>query len=157
MSRPARLNLLTARDRMVGLVALEWPEAGWDPAHDVRQHAALDLRAVHRSACLPGNLGDGADVIEVAVGDEDRLDLHPERVRRGKQAVGLVARIHDHPAVRIGGRADDVGVLLDRTDGEGADIRDGHLDGALPPVRRALIREPSFPQRFAWPCFACGA
>jgi hypothetical protein len=44
----------------------------------------------------------GSDVIEVAVGDEDRLDVDAERVNRLRQALGLVAGVDQQ---RTGGVA----------------------------------------------------
>ena len=121
---------------MLGLKALKGTKARRHPAHDVGQHRALDLRAVDGSAGRLGDGRDGADVVEVAVGDEDRLELHVERVDRAQQALGLVAGIDDHRARGAGGlciraRAHDVAVLLHRADGEGADVEAAHLEARV--------------------------
>ena len=42
---------------------------------------------------------DRADVIEVTVGDQDRLDLDPERVGGREQPLGLIAGVDDHRAL----------------------------------------------------------
>ncbi len=98
MSRPARLRCSPPATRVLGLVALERPEPGRHPAHDVGEQRALDLRAVHGRAGGARDRRDGADVVEVAVREQDRLDLHAERVDRGEQALGLIARVDDHRA-----------------------------------------------------------
>ena len=84
---------------------------------------ALDLRAVHGGAGRARQRRDGADVVEVAVGDEDRLDLHAER------SIAASSRSGSSPGSTIstaplGARAvaDDVGVLLDRPDRERAHV-----------------------------------
>ena len=116
--KAGELERLAARDRVVGVIALERTESGpRDVVHDVRQHLCLELGAVDRS---PGRLGDRrhrTDVVEVGVGDEDRLDLHPERIDRLDQALGLVAWVdHQRPLGRP--LAHDEAVLLHRPDGE---------------------------------------
>ncbi len=102
---------------------------------------ALDLRAVDRRAGRPRDRRDGADVVEVAVGDEDRLDLDAQLLHGREQPLGLLAGIDDHrpPRLSVGvpARADDVGVLLYRADGERANVEPAHRDAALP-SRRAF-------------------
>jgi hypothetical protein len=66
-------------------------------------------------------------VVEVAVGDEDRLDRHAERLDRLDEALGLVARV-DQQRVLGALAAGDPGVLLHRPDGEAADV---HQDFCL--------------------------
>ena len=53
---------------------------------------------VHRGAGRPGHRRDRADVVEVRVGDQDRLDrLDPEAARAPPSSrSGLVARVDDH-------------------------------------------------------------
>ena len=56
----------------------------------------------------PGRAGhrrDRADVVEVGVGEQDRLDGRAELLDRGEDAVGLVARVDDDRAVAAVGRA----------------------------------------------------
>ena len=60
----------------------------------------LDLRAVDGRAGRAGDRRDRADVVEVAVGDQDRLDLDAERLDRVEQPLGLIARVDDHRARR---------------------------------------------------------
>ena len=125
--------MLAAGDGVLGLVALERPEPGWRPLHDVREQRALDLRAVDGGAGRARHRRDRADVIEVAVGDQDRLDLHPERVDRGQQALGLIAGVDEHGALGVGRGAHDVGVLLHEPDGERPHVQSAHRDAAFPP------------------------
>ena len=67
----------------------------------------LELRAVDRRPSRARDRGDRADVIEVRVGQQDRLELlDPERVERLEQPLGLVAGIEDHGAVRALGSND---------------------------------------------------
>src|ERR1700730_10085119 len=122
-------------------MALERPEAGRHPAYDVHQDGPLDLRAVDRGARRPRQRRDRADVIEVAVGHEDRLDLDTELLRRLQQPLGLFARVDHHglPGLRSGSH--DVSVLLHRADCEGADVQATHWEAAFPPPPRlALLR-----------------
>src|SRR4029077_11264929 len=98
--------------------------------------------------------------------------------RRIEQSIGLLAGIDDHrgselaglrvrsatatatgtgsgPGAGTGTGTDDVAILLDGTNGEGA-----HVEGAHParPFRsppKALIAAPAF--RHPWPCCAVGA
>ena len=66
-------------------------------------------------------------MIEVGVGDEDRLDaLDAQALDRGEKLVRLVARIDDHGG-GIVLAADDVAVLLHRADREHADVERAHL------------------------------
>ena len=98
------LQVLAAGEDVLGLVALERPEPGRHPAHDVGQHRPLDRRAVDRRAGGPRERRDRADVVEVAVGDEDRLDLDAERLDGLEQALGLVARVDQQRAARLSRR-----------------------------------------------------
>jgi hypothetical protein len=61
-------------------------------------------------------LRDGAHVVEVCVREQDRLD---RRLQRLDQAVALVAGIDHHRALVP---VDDPAVLLERPDGEAADV-----------------------------------
>ncbi len=87
---------LAARERVLGYVALERAEPRRCAERDVLEHRALDLGAVHRRAGRPCERGDRADVVEVAVGDEDRLDLYAELLDCAQQPLGLVAGIDEH-------------------------------------------------------------
>ena len=91
-------KLLPSRQRVVGLVALERSEPGRHPAHDVGEHAALDLGAVDGRSRGPGDGSDGANVVEVGVRDEDRLDRHAEGSGDREQALRLVAGVDDQGA-----------------------------------------------------------
>jgi hypothetical protein len=114
-----QLQRLAALDRMVGLVALERTETGIrHVGHDVGQHLGLELRAVHRSARRPGDRRDRADVIEVAMGQQDRLNrVDLECAQRLQNPLGLVTRVHDHGGRRVR-PTDHVAVLLHRPDRE---------------------------------------
>ena len=81
-------------DRLLGRVGLERPEAR--EAHvvvDVLEDEDLARGAVDRGAGAARHLGHRADVVEVAVGDQDRLDRRAELVERLVERVRLVARI----------------------------------------------------------------
>ncbi len=133
-------QMLAARERVIGLVALVGAEAlEGHEAHDVGQDGAFDLGAVDRSPGRAGERRDGADVVEVTVRDQDRLDLDAELVDRAPQAIGLLAGIDQQ---RLGGprRSHDVGVLLNRTDGEGADVERGAHGAAALSRSLALAR-----------------
>ncbi len=111
-------KLLAAGDQVVGLVALERAEARpRHVVHDVGEHLALELGAVHRRARRARERCDGADVVEVRVREQDRL--HRRVLDGGDQALGLVARIDDERAVAV---ADDEAVLLHLPDGEHLDV-----------------------------------
>ena len=72
------------------------PNPGGVPSADVFEHGTFDLRAIDGRAGRPREGRDSADVVEVAVGDEDRLDLHAELLDRAQQPVGLFAGVDDH-------------------------------------------------------------
>ncbi len=75
---PGQLEALAAPHRFVGLVALEWPEPRpGHVAHDVSQHRNLELGAPHGRARGASHRRHRADVIEVGVSDQDRLDAQP--------------------------------------------------------------------------------
>ena len=72
----------------------------------------------------PGRLRhrrDGADVVEVAVGDQDRLDLGAGLLDLGEDPLRLLARVDDQRLVGALA-ADDEAVLGDRADGELANL-----------------------------------
>ena len=119
------LEVLAAGQRLVGVVALVGADAGdRGPGHDVGEHRHLELRAVDGRARRLGHRGDGADVIDVRVSQQDRLDVEPELVDRGEQARSFVARV-DHDGLLGTVAAEDVGVLGERSDGEAADVHPG--------------------------------
>ena len=92
--KPRQLERLTALDGVVGVVALERAEPGpGNVIHDVGENRGLKLGAVHRRARGLGERGHGPHVVEVSVGDEDRLYLHPEGTNCLDEALGLVTRI----------------------------------------------------------------
>ena len=92
-------------------------------------------RAVDRRAGRRGHRRDGADVVEVAVGDEDRLDLAARRLDRGEDPLGLLAGVDDQQPVGALA-AEQEAVLGDRADGEHLDL-ERHRRSAPP---RARIR-----------------
>ena len=71
-----------------------------------------------------------ADVVEMAVGDQDRLDLDAERGRRIEQALRLFAGVDHQRAVCLCVGAHEVGVLLNWADRERTDV--DHFEPALP-------------------------
>ena len=99
------LQALPAGEGVIGLVALERAEPGRHPAHHVGEHRTLDLRAVHRRTGGAGDRRDRPDVVEVAVREQDRLELDPERLHRLQQPLGLVPRV-DHHGRRASRRRD---------------------------------------------------
>ena len=103
---------------MVGLIAL----VGADPrkrhvAHDVGEHGTLDLGDVDGRAGRAGHGRDGADMIEVRVRQQDRLDRQAEIVDGREDPLGLVAGVEDHGPVRPIATRDEA-VLRDGADGE---------------------------------------
>ena len=84
MSKPASVEPLAARDRLVGVVGLERAEAR-ATARSVMmsgQHRDLELRAVDRRAGCARERRDRADVVEVRVREQDRLDGQAELLDR---------------------------------------------------------------------------
>ena len=73
---------------------------------------------------------------------QDRLDLDAELLDRLKQPLGLIAGIDEQRPLGAGASvADDVGVLLNGTDREGADIQAVvHRAAALGPPSLAFLR-----------------
>jgi hypothetical protein len=116
-----QLEPLAAGERVVGVVALERTEPGRNPGHDVGEHRHLELRAVDRRLGRARHRGDGADVVEVGVGEQDRVDPDPELVDKLQDPLGLLAGIDDQPALRALA-ADDEAVLGHRADREHADV-----------------------------------
>ena len=137
-SSPASSSVSPPLDRLVGLVALVGAEPlPGDEGHDVGEDRDLDLRAVDRRAGRLRHRGDGADVVEVAVGEEDRLDAHPHLLDRGEDALGLLARVDDQRPVGALAAKQEA-VLGDRADGEHLDVERSLLlpradPGPLPP------------------------
>ena len=89
-------------------------------------------RAVDRRAGRRGDRRDGADVVEVAVGEQDRLDLAPISLDRGEDPLRLLTGVDDQDAVGALATQQEA-VLGDRADGEHLDV-EGHysLPGADP-------------------------
>ena len=96
--KPGEAQPLAAGEGVLGLVALKRPEPGRHPAHHVGEHRTLDLRAVDGRAGGPRDRRDRADVVEVAVREEDRLDLDAQRVDGLEQPLRLVAGVDDQRA-----------------------------------------------------------
>ena len=59
----------------------------------------LDLGAVDGRPGGAGNRGDRADVVEVGVGEQDRVDADAELVDDVEDALGLLAGVDDQAAV----------------------------------------------------------
>ncbi len=115
-----QLELLAARERVLGVVGLERPEARpGHERHDVGEHPLLDLGHPHLRAGGLRHGRHGAHVVEVRVGEQDPVERHAEGIDRAEQLVGLVARVDDQRAVRAVA-AEDVRVLGHRADGEHA-------------------------------------
>ena len=137
------LELLAAVDRVLGVVALVRPEPGpGHVGHDVGEQRQLDLGAVDRRPGRLGHRGDGADVVEVAVGQQDRLELDPELVDRRKQARRLLAGIDDQALVGAVA-AEDVAVLGDLADGQPADLHQPIFPLLALLARRLLLALPA--------------
>src|SRR3954464_3354225 len=83
-----------------------------------------------RGAAGAGHLGDGADVVEVAVRDQDRLDRRAQFLQRGAQRVRLITWVDQQRSLRAI-LAGDPGVLLDRPDGQPTRLHDLLLLRAL--------------------------
>src|SRR3954454_122184 len=114
------LERVAAGDAVLRRVRLERPEAG--PAHvvvDVLEDLDLARRAVDGRARVLRHRGDGADVVEVAVRDQDRLDPDVALGDLALQALGLLAGIDQDRAAVL---RDEPGVLLHRPDGEADDL-----------------------------------
>src|SRR6202021_472962 len=63
------LELITATDRLAGVVAIEVPKRGPEHVvHDVREHFGFELGAVDGRAGGLGDRSNGSDVVEVRVG-----------------------------------------------------------------------------------------
>jgi hypothetical protein len=68
-------------------------------------------------------------VVEVAVGDQDRVDLQPEGIDGPEDPLVLLPRIDDQ--AMVGAVAThDIAVLRDRADGERADVHGGQTSRA---------------------------
>ena len=121
-SSPASSSVSPPLHRLVGVVALEGAEPlPGDEGHDVGEDRRLDLRAVDGGAGRLGDRRDGADVVEVAVGEEDRLDRHAHLLDRGQDPLGLLAGVDDQRPVGAVA-AQQEAVLGDRADREHLDI-----------------------------------
>jgi hypothetical protein len=70
---------------------------------------------------VAGERGDRADVVEVRVREQDRLDAVAEVLERFDQALRLVTRI-DHDRLRGAVARGEEAVLGDRADGEAVDV-----------------------------------
>ena len=98
--QPRELQGLSPADQLVRVVALERPEARvGDEGHDVGEDRRLDLGAVDRGFGRGGDRRHGADVVEVAVGDENRLDAGSGLLDGGEDPLGLVAGVDDQQAI----------------------------------------------------------
>jgi hypothetical protein len=123
---PGHLELLSARQRVLGVPALVRAEAGpRHERHDVREHDLLDLGHPDLGAGGLRDRSDGADVVEVGVGQQDALEVHAERLDRAQQLLGLLARIDDQGLFRVL-TPEEEAVLLHLPDGEHADL-DAHF------------------------------
>jgi hypothetical protein len=116
------LEPLAAGDGVLGLVALERAEAGpGDVAVDVGEDVALELGHPDLGAGGGGERSDGADVVEVGVGEEDGRHGEAVGVQRGEQPIGLLAGV-DHEGPGRAGGPGDIAVLLDGADRVAADL-----------------------------------
>ena len=90
ISSPASSRVLAAVDGVVGVVAFVRADAGpRHVGHDVGEDRHLDFRAVDRCSGRPGDRRDRPDVIEVAVGEQDRF----ERRGRARPAAASAGRL----------------------------------------------------------------
>ena len=100
------------RDRLNGKAG-EWPGGRLGELVDVgRAHVDGQLEAPRQGV-------DGAEVVEVAVRDEDRLRARADLVEGVGQRVGLVAGVDDE-RLAVGG--DDEAVGAERPEGQHEDI-----------------------------------
>jgi hypothetical protein len=142
LEREAReVQRLAAADGVVRVVALKRAEAGpADVGVDVGQHLGFALRAVDRRAGRARHRGHGSDVVEVGVGEEDRLDRHDVQGLEGvEQPLGLVARVDDHGALGVR-QAHEVAVLLHRPNGEHPCVDHGFGGRARRAMRRRYMK-----------------
>jgi hypothetical protein len=113
---PREAEPLAALERLLRVIRLERAVAREHVAVDVLEDRDLELRAVHGRAGVARELRDRPDVVEVRVGEQDRLD---GLLELRDQAVALVPGVdHDRPL----GPVDDPAVLLERPDREAADV-----------------------------------
>ncbi len=119
------LERLPAGDGVLGIPRLVRAEARpRDERHDVLQDGHLELRAVDRRGRRPGHRRDRADMIEVRVGEEDRVERDARLLDRRQQSRRLLARVDDdRPIAAL--RAHEKAVLLHHPDGEHGDV-EGH-------------------------------
>jgi hypothetical protein len=119
------LELLATLERVLGVPRLERAEARpGDVVHDVRQDVLLEHRDPDLGAGRLGHGSNGADVVEVRVGQQDGVEPDAQPVDRRKQLLGFVARVDDQSAVGLLA-AEQVAVLRDRADGEHTNVN-GH-------------------------------
>jgi hypothetical protein len=123
--QPGELERLAAGDGVLGIPRLVGTEARpRDEGHDVLQDRDLELRAVHRRARRPRDRRDSPDVVEVRVGQQDRVELDARVLDRPQQARRLLARVdHDRPVAAL--RPHEKAVLLHHAHREHPDV-EGH-------------------------------
>ena len=86
-------------------------------------------RAVDRRPGRRRHRRDGADVVEVAVGEQDRLDLRPARLDRGEDPLRLLAGIDDQQPV---GALGDAAGSSSRRSAPTVSISTSRRHGSLP-------------------------
>ena len=90
------LQALAALHGVLGIPGLIGPEARpGHVAHDVLEDRHLELGAVDRRAGGARDGRDGAHVVEVGVGEQDRLHVGVQLLDGADQALGLLAGIDD--------------------------------------------------------------
>ena len=119
---------LPARDGVLGVVGLVRAELRIrHVGHEVGEQVGLGLRAPDLRARRARHGSDRADVIEVAVGEEDRLERDAGLLDGRDEARRLLPRVDHDGARRVGVRTDQEAVLLQRPDREHADV-ERHYD-----------------------------
>jgi hypothetical protein len=119
--QPGQLQGLAAGHGLVGVVALVGAEPGpGDEGHDVGEDRHLEPRAVDGRPGRRRHRRDGADVVEVAVGEQDRLDL-AHRTGGGEDPLRLLAGVDDKHAV-VALAPHQEAVLGNRPDREHLDV-----------------------------------
>ena len=122
--QPADVDRLAALEQVIGRVRAAG-HAGRGELGVALEPVALSLRHVHGSAGSLGQVGDAADVVEVAVRDQDRAAGRAEPRELEAQLGGVAAGIDDDRLGRVAARAHDVAVRLQRAERVCVDD-DGH-------------------------------
>ena len=140
VERDAReLERLVPCEADVGRVRAQ-ADTGRDEAVDVLEQRSLVLGHVHRRAGSLGQIGDAAEVVPVAVRDQDRHALRPRARQLEAKLRRVSAGIDDDRLGRVAARADDVAVRPDRSDLVTIDGKAHGVVSLLLPARLGSLR-----------------